>query len=165
MSNILCIDVYYTGNDGHVACVAFDDWSAKEPIWEGTTLVHNVEPYVSGQFYKRELPCIKSILQIVPVTYDIILTDSYVWLDNGVPGLGAHLYEELNHKIKIIGVAKTQFRNAHSIQVSRYGCSPLFITAAGISELDAANAIQTMSGPFRIPTLIKRADTLSRKIK
>ena len=80
----------------------------------------------------------------------------------GVYGGYAAKFKE---QIKIIGVAKTQFRNAHSIQVSRYGCSPLFITAAGISELDAANAIQTMSGPFRIPTLIKRADTLSRKIK
>ena len=40
--------------------------------------------------------------------------------------------------------------------------TPLFITAAGIAAETAAAHVVAMHGPFRIPTLIKRADTLAR---
>lgn len=163
MSDIakVCIDVSYSGNDGHVAGVAFSDWTSSVPLWTGTTVVHNVAPYESGSFYKREMPCILAILKEVPFKYDTIVIDGYVWLGTN-PGMGAHLYEELNQECKVIGVAKTEFHNAASTKVCRHGCVPLYITSIGISEEDAALAIKSMFGPYRIPKLIKLADTLSR---
>jgi deoxyribonuclease V len=157
----VCIDVSYLGNDGYVAGVAFSEWTSSTPLWEGKTIVHNVEPYEPGSFYKRELPCILAILKEVPIAYDTIIIDGYVWL-GAEPGMGVHVYDALNKTCKVIGVAKTEFRNATSTKVSRNRCVPLYVTSIGISEVEAAAAIQSMIGPYRIPTLLKRADTLSR---
>lgn len=40
--------------------------------------------------------------------------------------------------------------------------SPLFVTAVGIDPQVAADRVRDMHGPFRIPTLVKRADSLAR---
>ncbi|MCB9920642.1 MAG: hypothetical protein H6822_00590 [Planctomycetaceae bacterium] len=64
----------------------------------------------------------------------------------------------------IIGVAKTRFATATSeVEVFR-GTSqrPLFVSAAGIDQHIAADSIRRMHGENRIPTLLKRVDTLSR---
>jgi len=38
----------------------------------------------------------------------------------------------------------------------------LYVTAAGMRLQEAADRIQRMHGPHRIPTLLKRVDTLAR---
>lgn len=82
-------------------------------------------------------------------------------------GLGKHLYESLHHKIPVIGVAKTNFATVEKYKVSlKRGASenPLYISSVGIEMEDAYELIKKMHGNFRIPTLLKKVDTLTRQI-
>jgi deoxyribonuclease V len=94
----------------------------------------------------------------------VIIIDGYVWLGAQRPGLGAHLYESLQRRAAVIGVAKTRFVRAEPARMVLRGRSrsPLYVTAAGMDLAEAASHIRAMHGPYRIPTLLKRADQLSR---
>jgi deoxyribonuclease V len=66
--------------------------------------------------------------------------------------------------IPVVGVAKTAFRTAtHALPVRR-GTStrPLYVTAAGMSTVDAALLVTEMAGTHRIPTALKQVDALAR---
>jgi len=66
--------------------------------------------------------------------------------------------------IPVIGVAKSRFRTAtHAMPVLR-GSSvrPLFVTAAGMPAADAADLVRRMTGRYRSPDVMRRADTLAR---
>ena len=81
---IACIDVLYddTNLSGRVACVVFEDWFAAVPSHELALTVGNVLPYVPGEFYKRELPCIQAILDRLPALPETIIVDGYVgWMN------------------------------------------------------------------------------------
>jgi len=125
----------------------------------------SVAEYKPGQFYERELPCIQTLLEKFELKPHCIVVDSYVFLD-GVqrPGLGKYVYDALDGKVAIIGVAKTSFDGiGEQFQIHRgQSVKPLFITCAGI-ELELAKAhILSMYGKHRIPTLLKAADQLCR---
>jgi hypothetical protein len=70
------------------------------------SVVPSVEPYVPGEFYRRELPCILRVLETISESIDVIVVDGYVWLEGTRPGLGAHLFDTLGTKVAIICVAK-----------------------------------------------------------
>ena len=161
---ILCVDVAYVDATAFAAGVRFDDWSDAAPAQEIVVRVENVEPYVPGQFYRRELPSILALVDAAPSRPSAIVIDGYVWLDDHRPGLGARLHEALGGDVAVIGVAKTKFGNASSSVPLLRGTSttPLFITAAGLPLDDTVAHIRSMHGPHRIPTLIKRADQLRR---
>ncbi len=55
---IACIDVGYREDSARAACVTFDDWEDSEPTGDFVLDIDQVEPYVPGQFYRRELPCV-----------------------------------------------------------------------------------------------------------
>ena len=129
-------------------------------------MIEHTDEYISGQFYKRELPCILKILGKVKEPIEVLVIDGYVWLDRKRnPGLGAYLYDALDEQVKIIGVAKSAFKgSSHAKKVYRgRSKKPLFVTAAGISFSEAATNIQSMHGNHRIPTLLKMVDQLSRE--
>jgi len=157
-----CIDVAYSDNNALAACVVFENWTDASATSELTVPVDSIEPYVPGQFYRRELPCILSVLKQVHSTLDVIIVDGYVWLGEK-KGLGAHLFEALNRTIPIIGVAKTEFKDATPILLHRKsGVRPLYITAAGMGAHEASRCIGSMHGDARLPTLLKQVDRLSR---
>lgn len=63
----------------------------------------------------------------------------------------------------MIGIAKRPFNGLEATGVERgVSKSPLWVTAAGMTEAKAAGIVAAMAGPHRIPTLVKRADQLSR---
>ena len=66
--------------------------------------------------------------------------------------------------IPVIGVAKSRFGTAtHAVPVVRGSSArPLFITAAGMPAADAADLIRRMTGRYRLPDALRRADTLAR---
>jgi deoxyribonuclease V len=131
-------------------------------LTERTADLPAVAPYVPGQFFLRELPPLRAVLRGAG-QLRLIIIDGYVDLDpDGRPGLGAYVYEEF--AVPVIGVAKTAFRTAtHAIPVHRGGSArPLYVTAAGLLPSHAAELISTMSGPYRLPDAIRRADALSR---
>jgi deoxyribonuclease V len=105
-----------------------------------------------------------AVLQSVREAPQVIIIDGYVWLGPSQPGLGAHLYEALGRRVAVIGVAKTRFLKAEPVEEVLRGRSrtPLFVTAAGMDVVEAANHVRALHGPYRIPTLLKRADQLSR---
>jgi deoxyribonuclease V len=161
---LVCLDVSYRDNFACAAGVTFRDWADAKALDEKIVHVDKVEPYQPGQFYRRELPCLLAVLQKLPPV-DTAIIDGYVWLDGeSKPGLGAHLYEALNRKVAVIGVAKTKFRGTDRVCEVIRGTSkrPLFVTAVGIQQELAAEHVRSMHGNSRLPTLLARADYLCR---
>ena len=93
----LAVDAYYTGNKAKVVGVLFENFSDEKPLKIISKVVGNVAPYESGSFYKRELPCIVSLLQDLDVRdISLIVIDGFVYLDNdGIYGLGGHFIRAL----------------------------------------------------------------------
>jgi deoxyribonuclease V len=165
---ILAIDSYYFENKAKTVCLIFEQWNSSEIKNSFTEIINNIENYVPGEFYKRELPCIISLIFKLDLTkIDFIIIDGFVYLDdNGKFGLGAYLYEKLSGKIPIIGVAKTDFISLNkNKQLLFRGKSkkPLFITSIGINIDEATEKIKIMNGEYRIPTLLKELDKQTKE--
>lgn len=164
---ILATDVDYQATQAQAAAVVLDNWTDPEAFKEYKLTIPKIHEYISGQFYKRELPCLLALLKTIeePITY--ILVDGYVWLNNDQkPGLGAYLHKALDPKIPIIGVAKNAFKQENKYAVPIYrgeSTKPLYITSEGISVEEAQTYIQHMAGDYRIPTLLKKVDNLCRE--
>lgn len=165
---ILAFDTYYYENKAKTVCLSFEDWNNEDKFEIYTEILFEIEEYVSGEFYKRELPCILSLLSKIDLKkVDLIIIDGFVFLDDeNKLGLGAYLYEELNKEIPIIGVAKRDFATIEKNRIKLYrgkSKNPLFITSIGI-ELDVASKkIGEMNGEFRMPTLLKEVDKLTKE--
>jgi len=162
----VAVDVQYQEDAGFAAAVVFRQWTDVEPSAEYGALVRPVEDYEPGQFFRRELPCIRAVLTLIPGTPELVVIDGYVWLDGaGRKGLGALLFEALGGSVPVIGVAKHAFQGSpHAALVTRGASSrSLFVTAAGMPLGDAADAVASMHGAYRTPTLLKRVDQLCRR--
>ncbi|RZJ99445.1 MAG: endonuclease V, partial [Flavobacterium sp.] len=165
---ILAFDTYYFKNKAKTICVEFCNWTDPTINRIYSETLENIEVYVSGEFYKRELPCILSLLQKIDLTkVEAMIVDGYVYLDDEKKyGLGGYLYEKLSRKIPIIGVAKTNFA---AIEIDKksllrgQSVKPLFITAIGIDVDEAVQKIKLMDGGFRMPTLLKEMDRLTKE--
>jgi deoxyribonuclease V len=157
-------DVHYTAVEAFAACIVAARWTDHEPIEQQCVRLSDVRPYQSGRFYLRELPCLLQVLARVSTAFAVLVIDGYVELDAGTPGLGAHLYEQLGARVPVIGIAKSAYRGSEFAQAVLRGRSrrPLFVTARGIPEGDAARAVAEMHGAHRIPTLIALADRRAR---
>lgn len=165
---ILAFDTYYFENKAKTVCISFEDWSREENYTVTSEIIEGVEEYVPGEFYKRELPCILSLLRKME-SRDIqtIIVDGFVYLDDQEKlGLGGHLYNQLDGKVPVIGVAKTNFatleKNKRSV-LRGQSANPLYITAIGMDVEKAAGLIGNMNGPNRIPSLLKTLDTLTKE--
>ena len=93
----------------------------------------------------------------------LLVIDGYVDLDpGGRPGLDAHAHAVFG--VPVIGVAKSRFRTAsNAAEVLRVNSArPLLITAARMPLSEAADLVRRMTGPFRLPDVPRRVDTLAR---
>jgi deoxyribonuclease V len=165
---ILAFDTYYYDNKAKTICLEFAEWNESENFKIYTEIIDNVEEYIPGEFYKRELPCIISLLnQIDLKKVEAIIVDGFVYLDDENKfGLGGYLYEKLNQRIPVIGVAKTNFATIEENKKSLLrgkSKKPLFITSIGIELEDAVQKIESMNGEYRIPTLLKELDRLTKE--
>ena len=162
---LACVDVDYRGEEAVAACVVFRDWVDEIAAARHVRRIQGIEPYVPGEFYRRELPCLRAVLAEV-ADVELVIVDGYVWLaDEARPGLGARLYEELGRRVPVVGVAKTRFASCRlAVPVVRgQGVkSPLFVTAAGMEVAEAARCVERMHGPHRLPTLLRQVDALCR---
>jgi len=162
---ILAVDVDYQGNTALIAGVAFNAWADASELGIYTSSVEGVEDYRSGQFFRREMPCIVKLLDRHSLSPECIVVDGYVYLDGErEPGLGKHLYDALNGSVKVVGVAKNVFMSAPEYCKIYRGRSskPLYITAVGIGHEQAKACVESMHGKFRIPELLKKADRVCR---
>jgi len=165
----LAIDIYY--HDKGATCVGvLFDWEDVEPKKIIRAFLDEVEEYVPGEFYKRELPCVMAVIyQVRQYKIDCIILDSHVQLGNGQIGLGEYVYKTVNEIYPIIGVGKRGFySNAEYVREVRRGESenPLYVSAIGMDLDKAAECIKNMHGKFRLPTILKEVDRIGReKIK
>jgi deoxyribonuclease V len=160
---IAAVDVDYRDDEAVAAAITFREWTDAEPTEVRFARVSPVAEYIPGEFYRRELPCLLAVIKELSEPPELIIIDGYVWLkDLASPGLGAKLYEALDGKIPVIGVAKTCFLSAEAITATvvrgQESTSPLHVTAVGTDAKEAALAIGRMHGPYRLPTLLKRVD-------
>ncbi|WP_020527049.1 endonuclease V [Flexithrix dorotheae] len=165
---ILAFDTYYFGNKAKTVCIAFKNWADAAPLKIFEETIEGIAEYEPGSFYKRELPCILSLLKQIDLNeVDFILVDGFVLLDdNGKFGLGGHLFEALDRKVSIIGVAKSGFHsNKQNTKELLRGKSkkPLFISALGIELDQAFEKVNSMHGSFRMPTLLQILDTQTKE--
>ena len=165
-SMILAGDVCYRNDAASIAGIYFACWSDVQAKETFHSTLNAVEEYRPGQFYLRELPCITRLLKEHHLTPDIIVIDGYVYLgEESDPGLGMHLYNELEGKIPIIGVAKKQYRKAkRETEVYRGNSKrPLYVTSVGIDLETAKSNVRSMQGKHRVPTLLKYVDQECKK--
>ena len=158
---IAAIDVkYFEDGSALAAAVVFERFTDEAHVSEYTQRIGRVEDYLPGSFYKRELPCILSLLATIQEELETII-DGYVDLGTK-PGLGAYLKGEIGEKVSVIGVAKSYFAGSAVTEVYRgRSKKPLYVTSAGLAQHEAARLVASMHGEHPIPTLLKAVDRLT----
>lgn len=166
---IYCFDTYYKDNYANTAVIGIENWDSETPDFESNEITKNIQEYESGAFYKRELPCLLSIINKLYLNpkEDILLIDGYVVLDDeGKLGLGGHLFNELKREIPVIGVAKNNFHTLNKLKKEVFrgdSKKPLYVTTLGYDLQKASDNILNMHGEFRFPTILKLVDLKSRE--
>ncbi|WP_316824030.1 endonuclease V [Pedobacter miscanthi] len=166
---ILAFDTFYFEDKAKTICLSFAEWKSDRETTIYSDIVVGIEDYISGEFYKRELPCILNLIAKIDLTnVEFIIVDGFVYLDDDKKlGLGGHLYEKLGQKIPVIGVAKSDFAAIHNNKkavLRGESKKPLFLTSIGIDLQEASNFIKAMHGDFRIPKLLKDLDILTKNV-
>jgi len=164
----IAIDVHYRDDFAKAVSIEFEGWEDEVPLKVHEAIINEVEEYISGQFYKRELPCILEVLKCSPIEkIELIVVDGYVTLnDDGKKGLGKYLYETLGEKIPIIGVAKRSFKGNELNTCKLYrgeSKNPLYISSVGVSLEAATKSIERMTGKYRMPDLLKLLDRKTKE--
>ena len=165
---IVATDVHYVSDtEARAAAVVFEQWTDPDPVATYVDRATGFGPYVPGRFFERELPCLLPLLRWVMTAHDIgtVIVDGYVDL-GGVPGLGRYMLDALGAdglSPTMVGVAKTAFDGATAQAVLR-GTSviPLWVTASGMTNAEAADHVRAMHGRFRLPTLLLVVDHVAR---
>ncbi len=169
----LIIDVHYQNNThtqseyATVAGIRFQGIEHNHILSKHSVQIDNIVPYQSGQFYKREMPCILALLAEITEPYDVIIIDGYVYLDGiETKGLGKHLYDNLTIVKPIIGIAKNKFHTIKEDYAVYRGTSkhPLYVTSIGIDKQQAMTIVTNLEGQNKLPNIVKMVDHLSRKI-
>jgi deoxyribonuclease V len=164
---IAITDVHYHADAATAALVLAGTWTDAAALAERTVAIPAASPYQPGEFYRRELPALLAVLDasaLPPGT--TVIVDGYVWLGEGRPGLGAHLWRALAETHPVVGVAKSRFEGAAAVETFRGRSQrPLFVTSAGLAPSEAAAHVASMHGPSRVPTLVTRADQLARGLR
>ncbi|KQT17366.1 endonuclease V [Chryseobacterium sp. Leaf404] len=168
--NLVFDTYYFDGDKANTICLAFENWYAETADFEFSEVKNGVSEYIPGEFYKRELPCILSLLDTVKTQINdisCIVIDGFVYLDDEYKaGLGKRLFYSLKEKIPVIGVAKTNFATVEKLKMELFrgeSKTPLYISSVGIEIETAFGLIKKMHGNYRIPTLLKKVDTLTRE--
>ncbi len=159
-----CFDVYYHGNSAKASCIVFQTGDEEKIISRYDEIIGHTNEYISGEFYKRELPCILKVYKKIREKIGLIMVDSFVMLENGKKGLGGYLYYSLDEKIPVIGVAKTFYKGSENyIEVYRGKSKrPLFVSSIGIGQDYAGDLVKSLKGENRIPDVLKAVDHQSR---
>jgi deoxyribonuclease V len=156
-------DVGYADDAAVVGCLGIAEFEDAVPVDEWVVEVSPVGPYVPGQFWMRELDPLLCGVGAAPIDLSVCVIDAYVDLgEDQTPGLGRILYERTG--IPVIGVAKSRYPGTPAECEVRRGSSmrPLYVSAAGFDPDEAKGCVERMAGGGRVPTMIRRADLLSR---
>ncbi len=163
---LLALDVHYKENYAKSVGVIFNT-TDDTPVQSLVEIINEVEDYVPGQFFKRELPCLLKVIETVDLsTIEAIIVDGHVYVDNDYKlGLGGYLYEALNKQIPVIGVAKRSFHNTEEVSKEVFkgqSKNPLYVSAIGMDLQKAVTIVSQLHGDHRIPTLLKLLDNITK---
>ncbi len=161
----VAFDVHYYDSFAIVGFVLFENELSSDPYKIGQIRYDSVEPYISGQFYKRELPCLLKAIEEIKEQINLIYIDANVWLGYDRKGLGKYLFDSINHRIPIIGVSKSCFNKETELirpVLRQSSKNPLYVSSIGIELDDACQKVKIMNGEFRLPKMIKLADSVCR---
>lgn len=163
---ILALDVHYKENYAKNVGVLFD-WMDAEPHQVIVTQTADVEEYVPGEFYKRELPCLLDVMtQVNLEELEAIIVDGHVYIDNTFTyGLGGHFWEAIQRKVPVIGIAKRHFHlnEKTNIPILRGSSkNPLYVSAIGMDLDVAVEKVNQLHGINRIPTILKILDSVTK---
>ncbi len=164
---IAAVDVYYKEEIAKSVLVTFE-WSDAAVRQVFCHRSSGFGEYIPDQFYLRELPSVLSVLKYISIAeIEAVIIDGYVYVDDDFSyGLGGHLWENLDKKIPVIGVAKKgYYGNKKTVAEICRGKSkkPLFVSSAGIDVNIAAGFIKKMAGNYRIPDVLKKLDSLTKE--
>ncbi|MAX71970.1 MAG: endonuclease V [Flavobacteriaceae bacterium] len=164
---LLAIDVHYKEKYAKAVGVLFN-WEDENPQHIIIDTIDDVADYEPGQFYKRELPCILQLLKQVELnSLEAIIVDSHVYVDNDKNyGLGGHLWQALDEKIPIIGIAKKAFHNTELVSKPIYrgeSQNALYVSSIGVSEDEVLKKIKLLHGKYRIPSILKTLDQITKQ--
>lgn len=163
---VVIVDVDYNEDTrcGHAAGVTADSLLDAQPSGVVTATVGDVGEYIPGQFYRRELKCIDAVLRLLPAeALELIVVDGYADSGTDRKTLGTYVFEE--YGVPVIGVAKNRFKtwSVPGAEVLRGGSrKPLYVTCRGMEPARARELVANMFGKYRLPYLIKLADTVAR---
>ena len=168
----LAIDVYYSDSCSRVVGVLFNSATSQVPGKIVSCESKIYSPYIPGEFWKRELPCILDLYREHPEikTARTIIVDGLAILPGGVPGLGKKLWEALgsDKKTGVIGLAKSYFGGAEDVAVGIWrGKSgiPLWVNACGaLGNEVAAEFIKKMPGKYRLPDILRTLDKETKSL-
>ena len=180
----LATDTYYYKDRAKTVGIIFNSWEDSEPaeIIHSWLSADKYGPYIPGEFYKRELPCIINLFKehnIDLKEFDTIILDGLARLPgSSTEGLGAHLEDKIQElwpdldfydRPSIMGIAKTKFgdvENDPGTSVVHRGTAktPLYVNTTWhlMSSADAAENLKKMHGDNRIPTLLKLLDRATK---
>ena len=170
----LILDVYYQENQktndtiATVTGIRFEGIEQSNILSEHIVEISEVAPYESGQFYKREMPCLLALINQIKEPFDMIIIDGYVFLDGiSKAGLGKHLYDNLANIKPIIGIAKNHFYDITEEYAVWRGISkhPLYVTSIGTDVENAKEIVSKMDGDHRMPKMVTYVDQLGRHLK
>lgn len=158
---LLVTDVHYLQEGGaRAAGIVLDDWADENVGRHHLSHIDRVEPYVTGEFYRRELPCLLPLVEQAGSAITYIIVDGHVWLGDE-PGLGAYLHRAIG--MPVVGIAKNAHIAGGTVAVFRgQSETPLHVSAVGIDVEVACAGLRAMHGPYRLPTALKRVDRLAR---
>ncbi|MCW1968987.1 MAG: endonuclease V [Anaerolineae bacterium] len=159
-------DVQYEQKIGYAAGICFQRLQSQSVDFVVTAILQPVAEYKPGEFYQRELPCLIELIKKLETLPKIIFIDGYVWLQNDQLALGGRLYEYLDRKVIVIGIAKSFLRIAGE-NISMYYKSshrPIYISAAGLSLDDAMQCVKEMPYQGHLPLMMKYADIAARNL-
>lgn len=165
---LVAVDVHYKESYAKTVLLLFENWQSEVPLDVIEVTIDQVDNYIPGEFYKRELPCITKALKKIDLKQvTLLIIDGYIYVDNeGGYGLGGRLYATLGEKIPVAGVAKTKFQaNEETVTEVFRGESkkPLYVSAIGVDREWVAKQVQGMHGEFRLPYLLKLMDTKTKE--
>ena len=176
---IVAFDTYYYNGFSYTVGGVFKSWGDKEVSYYVTSKRTCIDSeYISGELYKRELPCILQCLKMMNIDeIETIIVDGFVWLsENGktlTKGLGMILQEAIfklyGRKKTIVGIAKNRYHvDIPECVVLERGLEskkPLFITCSETCFAEFyASQIKIMSGDYRIPNILKSVDAKTREL-
>ena len=162
----VALDVFYQEDHATVGFVLFEDHNSAQAFKTGHIHCQKVAPYISGQFYRRELPCLLQALSVIQDPIKLIYVDANVWLDHGKMGMGKYLYDALEGQVPVIGISKSCFKEDTDVirAVKRPSSKhPLYVSSVGIHLDDACEKVRSMHGAYRLPAMIKLADQICRE--